>query len=361
MSESGASTSYHIVLNHRSDLGVITRQARDGLNPRHSMAELATELNATVHDGTGLTVSRLDRILAKASITEPLWWAIARNVRSKVAPGDVVFCTGEDVGLPVAMLCGGPRRSRVAIMAHSVDSPKKHLALRLFRANRRVSLFIVVCERQAEALRRYLGNRADRVSFVWDQTDTGFFTPGPASPDKRRPVIMSVGLERRDYATLATATADLDLDVRISGYSADTRAMLRAFPEVMPDNMTRRFYRWTELLQLYRDADVVVVSLFPNDYAAGVQGLMEGLSSGRPVIVTSTNGLMEYLQPADAMRIVTPGDAEGIRRVIVDLLGNPAARERLSSNARVLARSRHTCEAYVKTLGEKLRALNVPR
>ena len=246
-------------------------------------------------------------------------------------------------------------------MAHSVDSSKKRAALKIFRAGRKVSLFMTVCERQAEALRQYLKSRDDRVSFLWDQTDTKYFTPGMASLDKRRPIVVSVGLERRDYATLAAATADLDIDVHISGYSADTRAMSRAFPEVLPDNMTRRFYSWTELAQLYRDADVVVVSLFPNDYAAGVQGLMEGLSSGRPVVVTATNGLREYVQPDDAMRKVPPGDVEGVRREILALLQDPTERQRLSSQARLVASNRHSCEAYVKTLASKLRALDVPR
>ncbi|MEM5838768.1 hypothetical protein AAHH59_10735, partial [Pediococcus acidilactici] len=57
-----------------------------------------------------------------------------------------------------------------------------------------------------------------------DQTDTIFFRPSPASLDKPRPVIASVGLEKRDYRTLAAATSDLDVDVKISGFSRDASA-----------------------------------------------------------------------------------------------------------------------------------------
>lgn len=126
----------------------------------------------------------------------------------------------------------------------------------------------------------------------------------------------------------------------------------------MPDNMTQRFYSWLELVQLYRDADIVVVSLFPNDYAAGVQGLMEALSCGRPVVVTSTEGLQEYLRPTDAMDVIAAGNVHEMQRAIVRLLDSPGERDRLSSNALKLARSRHTCEVYVQTMVETLSALH---
>jgi hypothetical protein len=42
--------------------------------------------------------------------------------------------------------------------------------------------------------------------------------------------------------------------------------------------MSRKFYSWPDLVQLYRDADVIAVCLVDNKYAAGVQGLLEAMA-----------------------------------------------------------------------------------
>lgn len=348
--------AYHIVLNRPVDLGAVSQSARAGLNPRHSMAELQRELDATVHDGSNVTPDWLDKAIGKLTRMSPLWWAIARKLRREIRPGDAIFCTGEDIGLPVAALCGGAPDVHVTVMTHYVDRKKKRLALRLLGSRKRVAVFFAVSKPQASFLSEYLHLGENRVRFIWDQTDTHFFTPGSFSADKARPVVMSVGLEKRDYSTLAAATADLDIDVRISGYSADTRVLSQAFPETLPHNMTRRFYSWPDLLQLYRDADVVVVSLFPNTYAAGVQGLMEALSCGRPVIVTTTDGLAGYIADGGPMRLIAPGDPAAMRNAIEEMLMKPAD-ALLSSQAADLARTRHSCEQYVSTIASTLRSL----
>jgi glycosyltransferase involved in cell wall biosynthesis len=350
------SMAFHVVFNRPTDLASISERAQKGLNPRHSMAVLAEALNASVHDGSGLTPDFMDKLVGKITRTSPLWWAIARKLRREVKPGDVIYCTGEDVGVPVATLCGRLPDVRVAVMAHYIDRPKGHLALKVFQLKRSVSLFLTVAKPQADFLSRFLKSPG-RVLFVPDQTDTGFFSPGPASPQKLKPVIMSVGLEQRNYITLAEATADLDVDVRISGYSADTKVLSRAFPSEMPTNMSQKFYSWPDLLQLYRDADVVVVSLYPNNYAAGIQALMEALACGRPVVVTATEGLEGYLDRPETMQLVQPGNANQMRESITQLLLHPETRREVGLKAAALARERHTLEQYIATIADALRGL----
>ncbi|WP_158537632.1 glycosyltransferase family 4 protein [Bradyrhizobium sp. MOS003] len=219
-----------------------------------------------------------------------------------------------------------------------------------------MDLFFTVAEPQAAFLREFLKLSSRRVKFVWDQTDTRFFTPGAASP-KTRPCIVSVGLERRDYTTLAKATSDLDIDVCISGFSSDTRSASRAFPEQLPANMTRRFYSWPDLLQLYRNADAVVVTLFPNSYAAGVQGLMEGMACGRPIVATRTKGLEKYLNAPGQILTVEPGSASDMRRAIVRILEDREERGRLAEHAVMLAAERHQLDRYVHEIAASLREL----
>jgi glycosyltransferase involved in cell wall biosynthesis len=123
----------------------------------------------------------------------------------------------------------------------------------------------------------------------------------------------------------------------------------------MPANMSRRFYEWPELAQLYRDADVVVVSCFENRYAAGVQSLMEASSARRPVIVTATEGLAAYLD--DSVIAVPPGDVGAMRNAIRDVIARPDTAEQRAARAHALALRRYDLDRYVGEIGDALREL----
>ena len=95
--------------------------------------------------------------------------------------------------------------------------------------------------------------------------------------------------------------------------------------------MERRFYEWPELVQLYRDADAVVVSCRENKYAAGVQSLMEGSSCGRPIIATKTTGLQSYLD--HSVVTVNPDSPDEMASAIRLILSNPDHAQKLASAA----------------------------
>jgi glycosyltransferase involved in cell wall biosynthesis len=317
---------------------------------------LAQQLGGTIHEPSDDDRVVLgDRLRAKLLPSRSLW-SLARRVCEETGPGDVIFCSSEAGGLQLAAVAGASRqRARLAVFVHNLDRPRGRLALRVWRMANTVDLFLACSNRQVEFLRQYLRLEPERVRHVWDHTDTRFFTPGPPSPDKARPTIVSVGLERRDYRTLAAATQDLPVDVRISGFSKDASAMRETFPDPLPANMTRGFYSWRDLVQLYRDADVVVVSCRPNPYAAGVQSLMEAMACRRPVIATATEGLRDYLD--DRVRLVNPGDAAGMRTAILEALQNNDESESRARRGHDLAVRRYDIEAYVRDVTALLKAM----
>ena len=272
------------------------------------MWELAQRLDAEIHEPSPEPAHGADVLRSRVAPPDSLW-TLARRVRAETGPDDAVFCPSEAGGLQFAAVCDQEARARprLAMFVHNVDRPRARFALKWWHMARSVDLFLACSSAQVQFLRSFLGLSADRARLLWDHTDLRFFAPGPASLDKRRPIIASVGLEQRDHKTLAAASRDLDVDVRISGYSQDAAAMERTFPNPLPANMSRRFYEWPELVQLYRDADVVVVSCHENRYAAGVQSLMEAMACCRPVIATATRGLAAYLHPS--VIAVPPGDA----------------------------------------------------
>jgi glycosyltransferase involved in cell wall biosynthesis len=120
--------------------------------------------------------------------------------------------------------------------------------------------------------------------------------------------------------------------------------------------MSRRFYEWPELVQLYRDADVVVVSCHESRYAAGVQSLMEAMACGRPVIATPTRGLAGYLHPS--VIAVPPGDAAAMRSAIRQLLADPAQAEARAREGHAHAQRTFDLDRYVETVSDALGALS---
>jgi glycosyltransferase involved in cell wall biosynthesis len=345
--------SFHLLLPRPMHLPEVAASAARHEQPRHAMAELAASLAATVHEPDPDAGTAFDRLRCLVAPPRALWSAARRVLRS-AGPGDAVFCLSEAGGLQIAAL-GGRRRPRLALFVHNVDRPRARFALKAWRMADKVDLFMACSMNQVEFLRRHLHLSDDRVRHVWEHIDNRFFTPGPASPGKRRPLVVSVGLEQRDYRTLAAATHDMDVDVRISGFSKDAASLARTFPDPMPANMSRRFYEWPELVQLYRDADVVVVSCHANRYAAGVQSLMEASACRRPLVATATEGLAAYVD--DSLLAIRPADVTGMREAIERSLAEPAAAEARASRAYRLANERYGLDRYVGEIAAAVRRL----
>ena len=346
---------YHFALGRSIDLESIDRDAKFRKCPRHVLWQINQQLGGVViHRPGQASILPIDRLRAKI-IGRPEHWALARVLASKLTDEDLIFCSGEDVGIPVATLCGNKRsRPKIVVFIHSIDRPRGWAALKLFSASDRIDLFVTNAQTQVDFLRSYLRLPESRIYMILEQTDTAFFTPGLVSKDKQRPIIASVGLEYRDYRTLANVTQDLDIDVKISGFSQDAPTLAKLFPKTMPVNMSRKFYDWQDLVQLYRDADLVVLNLLENKATAGVTTLLEAMSCRRPVVVTQTKGLSDYLQVPGTVTCVQPGDSAGLRQAIVNLLQNPQKAEAQAQRGYELVVKQHNSEHYAEALARRL-------
>ncbi|MEL6164386.1 MAG: glycosyltransferase [Cyanobacteria bacterium J06628_3] len=176
-------------------------------------------------------------------------------------------------------------------------------------------------------MRRYLNLPEHRIYQIpsHPSTDTSFFTPKPVSQKKVRPLIASGGLEKRDYKTLADATKDLNLDVKICAFSPNRTASKRSFPAIMPENMYCGFYEWEDLVQLYCDADLVVLPLLKNNYQAGLSTLFEAMACRKPIIVTRSPkpGIINKLIDSGIVTGVNSGDYVELKQAIQKILDNP--------------------------------------
>lgn len=388
----------HVVLSRQVDFPQIAADVAADRAPTHVLLELARQTAVTFHTleqppyqlgfsngrqgsaagaiveqitvgTTAPSVTHIDTLRSKL-ISRPPLWALARHAAAFAASDDTLFATGEDVGVPLAVACAGRRKSpppRLVVTAHNINRPRARIAFRFFDTLSHVSAWLAPSPVQAAYLRS-LGVPDEMVSVPPEQTDTRFFTPAFApqtypsawgAPDRsRRPLIVSVGLEQRDYRTLAAATADMDVDVKISGFSRDAVALSSALPATLPPNMSRQFYEWPDLRELYRQANLVVVPLFPNRYVAGVNAMLEGLAVEKPVIITRTEGMGAYLEPPDAhgeiCLPVPPQNPAALRSAIEHLLHTPTTARQLALQGRQWLLAHHTPQDWVRAIMDAL-------
>lgn len=81
----------------------------------------------------------------------------------------------------------------------------------------------------------------------------------------------------------------------------------------------------------YRSADVSVV---PSLYDNAPCTVLEGMSTGKPVVTTSAGGSKEYVVHGESGFVVAPKDAEALAAVISELLLDSQKRLSMGSNAR---------------------------
>jgi glycosyltransferase involved in cell wall biosynthesis len=352
--------NYHIVMSGATDLDDFEKNAAEGLSPRHGLVVLRDRLNAQIHQAASRPgrVSPADKLRTRL-IGTPQSWALARELAARLGPDDVIYCVDESSGIPMASaLHGKADRPKLAVSLTNMDRPRGWLTGRLLRFANSVDVFLACCRTQFEFLRKTVGVAEERMCLVLAHLDESFFTPGPATPGKTRPVIAAAGMEKRDYRTLAEATKDLDADVKISAWSRDAAPLAKSFPPELPANMARQGYlEYPELRQLYRDADVVVVSVFPCTYAAGVTSMMEGMACARPVVVTRTRGLDDHLIPPDGLSIIEPGDPAAMRAAIERLLRDPQEARTLAEAGHSAGVRRFAFNTHLETVAGRLAAL----
>lgn len=237
------------------------------------------------------------------------------------------------------------------LVAHRLDTRRKTIWQSITRWQDSVTRFVVLCRSQARFLRE---NGVDSVAidFVFDSIDTQFWNPfvggivmeTPAQeeddlkPVSGEPFLLCVGQEARDWETLRQAAGERFPLVVVNG-GAWTARRKNTKP------LSHEYLRG-----LYQQARAVVVPILPDtNYAAGVNALLEGMAMQKPIIVTQTPGLVDYLNP-DAHFLCTAGDIESMRESIAAVWGDAAAGTQKAAYSRQLAIDRHPVERYADTL-----------
>jgi glycosyltransferase involved in cell wall biosynthesis len=243
---------------------------------------------------------------------------------------DLVWAGSEKVGIPLALL--NPRRPLV-VVAHHPESPAKTRLFRTTSLASRWSAVGYVSEQSRTFLLERLGVPADRLFQYSSARHLHRVQPGPASTGP----LLSVGVTKRDYATLLAAVSSLP------GYETEIFASSR-FGELLAKPIDRQVPEWircapfvpeAELWRHYRNTRFVVVTLEPTTHGgAGLSAALEAGTFAKAVIATRTGGMSTFVKDGETGILVPPNDVEALRSAIQKLWENPALAQRMGEAGR---------------------------
>jgi glycosyltransferase involved in cell wall biosynthesis len=309
--------------------------------PRSDFIEIARALGAEVSypaPGEGL----LGRIERRTATDLRQAWAARR------AGACLYVSLSEKVGLPLALLDRG--RTPHVLCAHHLTSARKRLVQRRTGYLRRFDRVLVYSRTQEAYLRGEVCLPPERVRRVYHHVDHRFFTPQNGQIGD---YVLSVGREKRDYATLLEAVRPLGVPTILVASSPWSRGEESRRTD-LPANVTlRRGLSYVALRDLYDRAALVVLPLqAETDYAAGSTGALEAMAMAKPLVVTGTPGIADYVEDGQTARVVPPADPPALRRAITELLEDHACARRLAAGGRCAVEQGRNLDAYVQTVAE---------
>lgn len=191
------------------------------------------------------------------------------------------------------------------------------------------------------------GERVIPVSFGVDHHNFR-----PETGHGRRYQVFSAGFDRgRDFETLVAA-ARLLPDVRFD--IVTQMDILRG--EVAPANVTVHAPTDGEghrnnLLA----ADLIVIPTHDLAYPTGQSVLLEGMASGRPVVVTRTAAMAEYIDEGQSNFSMPLHDPAGVAATISRLLTDPDLLDEVGVRARAAVEARYTFELMWREIAGHLK------
>lgn len=168
----------------------------------------------------------------------------------------------------------------------------------------------------------------------------------PATEAADLPRIVAAGRSGRDYPTLAKAAATLPCHlviicnekIALGGVCASANL------EILSSCFGQDYLR--QLLH----ADIVIVPLRVEEISAGQMVLIQAMALGRPLIVTRTPTISDYLENGVNALLVPRGNDAAMAEAIQHLLNNPAEAAALGRRAQADYTARFSGDAHLRSL-----------
>ncbi len=297
-------------------------KADAGEIPRIEYVELARALGATILDYNDVDSATHPAVVVARR--QGHQWGLAALGALRCKEFDRLYVTGEEVGLPLAMMLHARAHyGRTTVVVHNGGTPKRRF---LLRALGHAVWRDVIClsERQWHVLVDEVGLPAHKVHAFQQWIDERFYRPPPTGLPGD--YVFACGRESRDYPLLqraAEALPSIPFRAVASGWAPhagfDPATNLHATSNLRVEHGLS----YIELRDAYAGARFVVVPVAKVDYAAGVTGLCEAMATGKAVITTASPGVADYVKHGISGLVVPVGDAPALRAAIERLWGDP--------------------------------------
>lgn len=199
----------------------------------------------------------------------------------------------------------------------------------------------------------------ERFAGTWKvDPERVFFTPychtlgdeDLGAPVSREGGVFAGGNSLRDYGPLIQAARAIDEDVVLA---------TTAVSGPVPPNVTAGPVPRDRFFELLRAAKAVVVPLEDNNRTAGQQTYLNAMALGKPVIVTDSPGVRDYVEDGRTGIIVPLGDPQAMTAALDRVLDptNAATVDAMTADARRTARERFSPGRYARSLLEVAEAV----
>jgi Glycosyl transferases group 1 len=303
------------------------------------------------------------RILTTCAWPRPQWRAQADVVAPGSPPRVITQLLARAHMYGVVVLDGSIHRDQLAALLLSrrrlpphivmLDATWKVGAGRLDRRAMRAAMrlldgphvtYCVLSRYERESFSRSWGVDHARVMFTpWPHTLTEAQLAMPVDDAEG---IVALGDSLRDYHTLIEAAKQLSVPVTIA-----TRTLSPAVLRTLPPNVTAGPVTPARFDELLRRASVVVVPLEPRtDRSAGQTTFVNAMALGKPLVVSGTAGVDDYICDGETGVLVPPRDPDALRRAIEALVHDPESARTIGKRASAEALDRFNPERYMETV-----------
>lgn len=285
------------------------------------------------------------------------WRRMIRPLTDRLAGRALGRRPGRDIGVTwdenVAIRMVTRRRhaemySGAIWIADRVDRDEKEFADLFVGALAELTGVWTLSRPQLEPTRAIIGD-GPRLEFSTFGVNEEFFTPRPL-PDE--PCVLSIGTDRdRDWDTLLAAYAIVHREmphVRLR-LQAEAQVAVPDYVEVLPR------MEFDELREVYAQASVVAVALRHNLHVSGMTVSIEARATGRPVVISRTVGMEDFMTDGLDVRHVEIGDAEAMAREIMALLEDREAARAMGEAGRREVEERFTSRHLAADLARLMR------
>ena len=276
----------------------------------------------------------------------------ARYILKTYPNADAYVSFSERVGIPLAMLLRNRKQRPAHIMiAHRLDTNAKRVMEMLGRWTDGVDRVVTLCTAQQRFGESLFGSKSRLV--LAGLTDDNFYSPSEGEQDTDD-YILSVGSENRDYETLIEAIGRTDLELKILSSSPWCRKKKAGLGAVNGRVEFLPRVEYPELRELYQRARLVVVPLHDVPYAAGLNGVMEAFCVNKPVIVSSSHGISDYVKHMHNAYVVPVSSVNDMVAALTTVHNDRVLQSRLKTGTIQAVREYANLRTYTARLGSEI-------